>query len=200
MVMGEITWLHLSDLHFQSGDEHNRRVVLQALWDDIRERTDRISQRLARIDFILFTGDIAYHGLTDEFNLPRINFFRPLLDNTGLDWGNLFVVPGNHDIRRDLVTPGAEAIAESLDTLDNISALFGCPQDRNLVFARLQDYFDFFRNSFRSLRVNEDAGYFYTARPDTASQHDVVVLGLNSAWLAYGEEEKEIGRIGGAWR
>jgi len=67
--MAVVTWLHLSDLHFQADGQHDRQVVLDALWKDIRERVKRISSELEQIDFILFTGDIAYQGITAEYEL-----------------------------------------------------------------------------------------------------------------------------------
>nr|MBC8234528.1 calcineurin-like phosphoesterase [bacterium] len=67
--MHTITWLHLSDLHFQKNDEYNRGVVLDALWKDISERVNCINSDLGKLDFICVTGDIAYHGKTEEYEL-----------------------------------------------------------------------------------------------------------------------------------
>jgi hypothetical protein len=30
-----LTWIHLSDLHMKEEDEFNRKIVLDALWQDI---------------------------------------------------------------------------------------------------------------------------------------------------------------------
>jgi len=188
--MHAITWLHLSDLHLKE-DEYNRQVVLAALWNDISKRTTRISSDLEKIDFIFFTGDIAYHGKSEEYELAIKDFFQPLLKTANLgSVGNsrLFLVPGNHDINREAVGLGAEAIGESLKERDDINKLLDSKRERELVFERLNNYFDFFGEQFKELRLNE-LGYFYVAVPPLISGKKVAILGLNSAWLSYGGDE-----------
>jgi len=100
-----ITWLHLSDLHFKSGKEaeqFNRKIVLDSLWIDIRKQI----QKGLKPDFIFFTGDVAFHGKKDEYDLAIEQFFEPLLKHTGLSKDRLFIVPGNHDIDRDKIAQG----------------------------------------------------------------------------------------------
>src|SRR5512136_1761631 len=95
--MTQITWLHLSDLHFKSGrqfEEFNQKIVLEALWRDIERH---INQGL-KPDFVVFTGDAAYHGVKDEYDLAVKYFFDPILKVTGLSKDRLFLVPGNHDV------------------------------------------------------------------------------------------------------
>ncbi|MCP4702172.1 MAG: hypothetical protein GY862_35735, partial [Gammaproteobacteria bacterium] len=53
-----ITWLHLSDWH-QKGDDFDRKTVRNALLDDIRNRA-KISSDLEEIDFMVFSGDVAF--------------------------------------------------------------------------------------------------------------------------------------------
>ena len=187
--MHTITWLHLSDLHFQKNDEYNRGVVLDALWKDISERVERINSDLGKIDFICITGDIAYHGKTEEYELAIEQFFQPLLTHTGLDWEKLFIVPGNHDIVQSAVTSGAKSIGDALQTRDQITKFMSIPDERELIFKRLKNYFDFFRKQFQRLSLNEEFGYFYNAFPTVTTEKKVTILGLNSAWLCYGGEE-----------
>ena len=60
--MAGLTWIHLSDWH-QGASEFDRKVVLDALKNDIKSRTG-INQDLAIIDFIVFSGDLAFGGET----------------------------------------------------------------------------------------------------------------------------------------
>src|SRR5512137_1027717 len=92
------TWLHLSDWH-QSGSEFDRQVVRRALLKDIRERA-RISPDLEKIDFVVFSGDLAYNGKSEEYLAAKEQFFQPILDACGLNPEQLFIVPGNHDLDR----------------------------------------------------------------------------------------------------
>ena len=176
-----ITWLHLSDLHYQQNDKYNRRVVLDALWQDISQRTTRISPDLENIDFISVTGDIAYHGESKEYDLAIKDFFQPLLEAANpVDNSRLFIVPGNHDIDRKAITTLAKAAGEALKGRDDINEVLATPADRALVFGRLSNYFDFFKSKFPNLTLNE-LGYFYVAELPLIANKKVAILGLNSA-------------------
>ena len=189
--MNTITWLHLSDLHYKKEDEYNRQVVLAALWEDIEKRTTRISPDLENIDFILFTGDVAYHGESIEYKLAVKNFFKPLLKAANLDSednSRLFIVPGNHDIKREPVTSWRRKIRELLKERDEITDFLADSDGRKIVFGRLDDYFTLFRCRFPHLTLN-DLGYFYVAEIPLISGKKVAILGLNSSWLSYGGKE-----------
>jgi len=97
--MSNLTWLHLSDWH-QKGKEFDRIKVRDALMKDIKERT-MISSDLAKIDFIVFSGDVAYHGTSEEYQAAIEEFFTPLLEAAGVGGDCLFVIPGNHDLDRN---------------------------------------------------------------------------------------------------
>jgi predicted phosphodiesterase len=96
--MTGITWLHLSDWH-QKGDTFNRTIVRDRLIEDIRNRK-KISGDLEKIDFIVFSGDIAFSGKAEEYEKARECLFTPLLAATGLRPERLFIIPGNHDLDR----------------------------------------------------------------------------------------------------
>jgi len=97
--MGGLTWLHLSDWH-QGSKDFDRQVVRDALISDIKNRTD-ISQNLEKIDFIVFSGDVAFSGKPDEYEFAKEELFEPLLKACNLSSEKLFIVPGNHDLDRD---------------------------------------------------------------------------------------------------
>jgi hypothetical protein len=81
--MTAVTWLHLSDWH-QKGKDFDRKIVLRALLKDIRERI-KISPYLEKIDFVVFSGDVAFGGKTEEYQAAKEQFFQPLLDACGLE-------------------------------------------------------------------------------------------------------------------
>jgi predicted phosphodiesterase len=70
------------------------------LLNDIEGRIN-ISPDLAKIDFIIFSGDVAYAGKSDEYSAAKKELFDPLLKATGLSPDRLFIVPGNHDLDKD---------------------------------------------------------------------------------------------------
>ena len=99
--MRGLTWLHLSDWHQKEKKEKDfdRQVVLDALIKDIKNRK-AISQDLEKIDFIVFSGDVAFSGKPEEYKAAKEDLFDPLLKACNLSPENLFIVPGNHDLDR----------------------------------------------------------------------------------------------------
>lgn len=95
-----LTFLHLSDLHItteDAGTQFDRDVrIRQALLDDlgIEGRTN--------FDAILVTGDIAYHGSSEEFARAKA-WFEEVRTKTKSDPEALFFVPGNHDVNQKTV-------------------------------------------------------------------------------------------------
>lgn len=185
-----ITWLHLSDLHFRGSRAYDENIVLQALLRDVAERiqTDGL-----RPDFIAITGDVAFSGKQDEYDLARL-FFDKLLTTTGLPCERLFVVPGNHDVDRNLITSGAKAIGTSLTDRDSVNTLLITPGDRRLVLARFKGYEGFVNNYFAGHLAFDDEHYFYVQELDLSGRR-IALLGLNSAWLCASDQDKEQGLV-----
>ena len=97
----DIVWLHLSDWH-QRGRDFDRVVVRDALIEDLCNR-DRIASQLGRVDFIVFSGDLAFSGKAEEYETAGREFLAPVMSAVSLSRDRVFFVPGNHDIdRRDL--------------------------------------------------------------------------------------------------
>jgi len=105
--MSGITWIHLSDWH-QKGPDFDRKVVRDALIKDLGERTS-IDPILERVDFVVFSGDLAYNGNRDEYETARRELLDPVLEVVGIKLeaeqkaDRLFIVPGNHDLSRDYI-------------------------------------------------------------------------------------------------
>src|SRR5688500_7100319 len=92
-----VTWLHISDFHFKAGDPYDRDQVLGALVRSVKEF--RESGR--RPDLVFATGDIAYGGKPAEYEVATA-FFDDVLEAAGISKERLFVIPGNHDVDRDM--------------------------------------------------------------------------------------------------
>ncbi len=92
-----LTWLHISDFHIRDGDSYDRHVVLRALVKSVKNFREK-----GRVpDLVFATGDIAHSGKAPQYELAT-RFFDELLEAAGLDRHRLFVIPGNHDVDRDL--------------------------------------------------------------------------------------------------
>src|SRR5947209_7890776 len=87
-----ISWLHISDFHFKSGDAYDRDKVLNSLLRSLPLHTKQIQP-----DLILATGDVAHSGQGTEYR-HATRFFESLLNIVQLDASRMFVIPGNHDV------------------------------------------------------------------------------------------------------
>ena len=183
--MSIFTWLHLSDLHFRAGGDWDRNIVLHQLLVDIKER---MAIGDLRPDLILVSGDVAFSGQPVEYALAK-QFFDELLKATGLRKDRLFVVPGNHDVDRKAISRGAAAIAGALTYRTAVNELLTHGEDRRLVLRRQDAYGAFVNEYFAGHLTFDDNSFFYTREIEVAGQQ-VAILGLNTAWLAAGDEDR----------
>ncbi|MDQ3807105.1 MAG: metallophosphoesterase [Thermoproteota archaeon] len=184
--MSRITWLHVSDWH-QKGEDFDRQVVRDLLVKNINERA-KIAPELAKIDFIIFSGDLAYHGKAEEYESAIVHFFNPLLEATGLgDKGRerLFIVPGNHDVDRDAFELLPDNLIEKLSTSESVAALLNDKRKRRTLFEPMADYADFisrYLGSYQDLQ-DDDLDYCSIKRLEVGGK-SIAILCLNSTWLS----------------
>ena len=95
--------LHISDIHFQhpicNTDMDPDKPYRTRLISDVRERVSD----LGSVDAILVSGDIAFQGAPEEYEAAW-TWLRELASSCGCVEGRVFVVPGNHDVDRTVVT------------------------------------------------------------------------------------------------
>jgi hypothetical protein len=151
--------------------------------------TDSIRQRRAQgltFDFILATGDLAFSGKKEEYELVE-RFLDELVSASGVPKERIFCIPGNHDVNRErqkLCFQGARSALTSPNVVDPVLA----PDNDDLatLMQRQEDYCAFQSSYFggQSRTVTPD-GLAYVS---SLAIDDVVIaiVGLNSAWLAEG--------------
>lgn len=107
--------LHISDLHARSAnvdelptaaregrrrqvhlEAAGREKVLGSAWD---ENLRELYANGERPDLVCFTGDVADWGLTSEY-VEVTRFIDRLVHQLGVTRSHVYVVPGNHDVRR----------------------------------------------------------------------------------------------------
>jgi predicted MPP superfamily phosphohydrolase len=189
----QITWLHLSDLHIKSNDpveSYNRRIILNALFDDIR---NQISQGWVP-DFIIFSGDLAYKGKKEEYDLAVNSFLEPLIKVTGLTRDNLFFVPGNHDIDRSTInnieSAGMRAL---LYNPDKITEFLLDLNKLPFYFSKFESYGTFFNESFGPHIEFSGSSYYYS-KSFNLRGIKIGIMGLNSSWMS-GYSSNDRGKI-----
>lgn len=94
--MEKLRWLHLSDIHFKSNEHYENQKMRDMLVEKLK-----VIIKDKDIDIIFITGDLSYQCSGYDKSLQK--FIEDILRVTSLDKKNLFIVPGNHDIKRNQV-------------------------------------------------------------------------------------------------
>lgn len=197
MVEHRLRILHISDLHLDGKMSEvgawRRRRVLGPEWD---KNLGEIL-RAGPIDLICFTGDLAQSGKPAEY-AALTSFVDYLLVRTGVPRECLFVVPGNHDIDRDIAKTAwteLRALGESeAEALSRWMAGGRAPPRlsdayRDEVLERQAAYRAWVRDGLRRPELlpipgrHPRLGYRVGLRLP-GHPFDVHVIGLDSAWLA----------------
>ncbi len=176
--MTTVTWLHLSDIHFQQAQSYDQHIVFQPLIRDIRELCEHDSQP----DFIVLTGDIAQASRPEEYEMAK-QFLDEVLAATGLGKDRLCLVPGNHDVDRGKNPIAANGAIATLNDRESGNDFLASDERAN-VFARFHHYHEFLRDYLGShTPYDSPNASFYIKHLEIANQQ-VAILGLNSSWLA----------------
>jgi hypothetical protein len=134
------SWVHLSDIHFGAGSTHHQ-FDQSHIGDAILNDLHHIRKPVNRI---FVTGDIAFKGAASEYSLAQ-TWLRAVAKEAGVESDCIRIVPGNHDVQRDIDTTKWQA------TLKNVRAN---PQkldeelkeSRDTILARLSNYSTFVRD------------------------------------------------------
>jgi predicted phosphodiesterase len=194
MHVSTITWVHLSDLHFREGvlQVWEQDIVLKSLLVDLESHMVKSG---IKPDFILVSGDITFSGQPAEYDLAG-KFFDELLKTTNLSRQRLFLVPGNHDVHRDSVSPVAKTIAASLASKKSkeeyrkfLHSVWNSDQDRSLALQRLTFYNEFVQDYLADCPSDVDTESFTVSNLSIAGKR-VAILRLNSAWLCFGGSDE----------
>jgi len=178
--MSKISWIHLSDWH-QRGSSFDRDVVRDALLQDIKGRSS-ISDELATLDFVVFSGDLAFSGVREEYETADREFVKRVLQACGLDYDRFLIVPGNHDVRRDLAKKVNIRLAD-FGATDSLAIDFADPHKRNIYLASLGPYIEYVSTVKPTVEAKNRA-YGLGRVLRTSAGAEVGFLCLNSTWLS----------------
>ena len=194
------TWLHLSDIHFGHGPVSHmwdQKLVLQALSEDLMRLPDR---GIPQPNVILITGDIAFSGATSEYE-GATAWIEHIVRELGLSSSDVFVIPGNHDVQRDVDRADRQGgrLIERLRAGDeSLDEALGANSDRLLIEKRFTNYLEFMSRFFsRTEEPSSTNGGLYWYRQRTAALGLVIrFVGLNTSLLSADDNDKEKLRVG----
>ncbi|MBD1872114.1 metallophosphoesterase [Nodosilinea sp. FACHB-131] len=201
-----LTWLHLSDLHAckpRTGWDAKR--VTDTLCTDLKKMQE---QRGLRPDLIFFTGDAAYGQVGSQRGEMIADQFQEAHDflesvrttfSPEVEQRNVFLVPGNHDVNREVITTFERAWLEQPHSIDEIAELLNkAGADWQQIKTRLSDYARFLENyGYEHLLTSQDQlrEYLVYVNAREFAGIRVGISGFNSAWSSAGAGRSEMGRL-----
>ena len=105
-------FVHLSDIHFKKtevGQPDDPNLALRS--DIIREMRRMRNEIGRRADCILLTGDVAFAGRAEEYAFAYKWLEERLCPAAECTIGDVFVIPGNHDVDRNAENDIAQNMA-----------------------------------------------------------------------------------------
>lgn len=114
--------LHISDVHF--GRDYKRYNLNEPLVDrykilDGMIETLKSLPKELRPEHIIFTGDVAWHGLVDEFEEAAV-WFKKLLDEMGMTGKDITFIVGNHDVDWNQGRKKHDMTNDSIEVIDEL--------------------------------------------------------------------------------
>jgi len=200
-----LQFLHISDLHAKGPQEKEpwrRRRVLGDAW---RRNLETLLEDEGAIHFIFFTGDAAQSGTSGEYD-EATGFFRALCGELGIGLDRLFVVPGNHDINRNVQKSAWESmrmrLAATTDLLGVSRWMNGISAHpplgfeevwRAAILEREEGYRTWVRDSLeRGELAPEGLGYWSPVLLP-GWEIPIHIVGLDTAWLC--GDDADAGRL-----
>ena len=188
------TWIHLSDIHAGHGDgEHaaDQQLVLNELLTDIKNAPSR---DIPKINSIFVTGDLAFSGNVRSKNeYDRVKDWLAQVANTvGIGSDKIFVVPGNHDVQRNVEEQKNEVhhllrrLRSGEEKIDNVLTN---RRNRALLTKRMQNYLRFAANHAPANCLGQLAELFWVYQIPLRQGLKIRLVGLNTALLAAKEED-----------
>jgi len=177
-----LRFLHLSDFHLRPKlvRRFDQDRVLGGLIDFLERERSRFP-----LDAIFITGDLGFSGKADEYALV-VEFFERLLEVTGVAPQRIFVVPGNHDVDRDVGKWLLRTLPDS-ETADAFFLEEGARDAHKRKFAAYLQSLAPLLGSSRQLGLGVGGEAIEMIDWHGAR---IAVGSFNSAWFAQGDDDR----------
>lgn len=178
-----IVWFHFSDIHFKETRPWQQDNVLESL---IRDVVQNLPAEGLKPDMVFVTGDIANSGKGAEYD-HALSFLQKMSHSLDVDSSRWFLVPGNHDVRRSLVSPLTKRAR--FDESQHVNETLEHEQSKKLYASRQQDFYKFTADFLGTARAfSEDS--LWRVESIEVKGHKLAILSLNSAWTSGQDGEK----------
>lgn len=188
--MSVLTFLHISDFHFKE-EIYDTKVLFDEFLNDIELWRKKYNNN-QKIDLIFITGDIAYSGLKNEYDIAY-GKIKKILEKANCETNNLFLIPGNHDLDRNKISIFENSLKADIRINKNkLVELFSNYKNYKNLLDKFIDYKDFIENLGNPSIIwnNNNLKPWYSQRLNINGV-PIRIIGLNTALLA-GKNENNI--------
>jgi len=185
--MNKFSWLLISDLHLKSDyATWNQSVVLRDLVRDIQNRTDDHPT----VKFIIVSGDLAHGGKHEEYDRVE-SFLDDLVSAVQLSRSDVFVVPGNHDIDREIQALTFHGSRSQFTSASQVERFLSRPDERASLLRRLRAFITFESSFCAGIeRTFTPDGLAYISRR-LVDGLPLGIVGLNSALTCGNDDDNQ---------
>ena len=184
-------------MHGNDRHQVDQELVLKALLEDISKTIKNTQRNIPRPDSIFITGDIAFSGSVvheNEYDIAE-KWLKNVAQVTGLTKNQIFIIPGNHDLQRNIYSDNDE-VAMFIDHLRSGHRLIEWALKNDKYYKMLMGRFENFKkfsNKFAPFCLGEHyqtnhAYWQWTSRP--TSELSIRLIGLNTALLCQDDNDK----------
>lgn len=146
-----IVLIHLSDIHFHRHRSGGVYDLDKDMRNELERDAEKMRDRLGNVHGILVTGDIAFAGKQEEYDIA-LEWLKRLCGRVGCLSENVWTTPGNHDVDRSVIKNShlLQTIHQQLrskDPRDIDTELRGWLVEdtvaRSLLFQPIENYVEF---------------------------------------------------------
>jgi 3',5'-cyclic AMP phosphodiesterase CpdA len=170
--------LHVSDLHFGNVDQAQ-------LWSNQLAQDLRHELQVSSLNLLILSGDIANYSTSEEYEAAQ-QFLKNLGQEFDLTSKQIIIVPGNHDLNWGIAEEAYQLLDRKKVNGELIEGHY-IPESERIIWLRDEDAyqqrFAHFRDFYQAIKgqpypLDYDQQYTLAHFPE----HNLLVLGLNSAW------------------
>jgi len=173
-----IRLLHVSDLHLKDAS---------ASQDLVTDSLLRQVQKLAAtnpFDALFISGDLVYSGGESQFVAAKAYVDR-LIQVAQCPSDNVFIVPGNHDVSRNVIEEGEKDWWYNFDTEKKVTQTLASSTARPKLLAKLANYQTCAAQVMPGVTVGQFGQYLHRIVLSRAGEECTLrIAGLNSALFA----------------
>ena len=159
--------VHVADIHYRASEPEGALNIMKSFIKDLENQKNRLDDHQF---YLAITGDIVQSGSDFDSYESVIKKLGSQFDQAGIKKDSRIIVPGNHDIDRDVVKEEYSAFVQLNEHTISESTFNNFMDSRNLFHKKFDNFelflseFGRYDDSFSSLgwvfKINDDMGVY----------------------------------------